>query len=294
MNLSNSLKNFQQKQQETAAFSTAINNKNTHNKNIANKPQTEFYKNEQQLPILQPLASATGSGKLLIDTYDLEMNKVSGYFTGEPLIKGYFVNKINPSLVDDFSYLNRNKLVNRRMAIKKQMMNSPGLVPIIKHYDNYTKKNEGEFTLANPTNDDVKRNAKTNKQTKTIASHSSIEKYFQPANAHLYHPFGNISNNEDILEEASLRTFKSLPMQLNSIQKPLTNKQITLSQNINSSSDPKINKSSSSLDMMTNSQNNEFNLNMLRINEDHQYNQDKDEQMIKVRREYYHFLNEFY
>ena len=137
--------------------------------------------------------------------------------------------------------------------------------------------------MANPTNDDVKRNAKTNKQQKTITSHSSIEKYFQPANAHLYHhPFGNISNNEDILEEASLRTFKSLPMQLNSIQKPLTNKQITLSQNINSSSDPKINKSSSSLDMMTNSQNNEFNLNILRINEDHQYKQDKDEQMIKV------------
>ena len=300
MNLSNSTKNFHishQQQMTNSSHNTSTSNiiaNNNINVNItapvALTSQLQFNKYDQ-LPPLPPLSSATGSGKLLIDTYETEMNTVSGYFAGEPLMKGYFVNKINPSLVDDFSYLNRNKLVNRRMAIRKQMRNSAGLVPISKHHENYTKKNESEFTMANPTNNEL--NSKNNiKQQKILTSHSSIEKYFQLANTQLYHPFSS-NNDQDIFEETSLRTFKSLPMQLNSMQKPLTNKQPpSFSQNntYNNIFYTKVNKSASTLegnvnvDFFNNSQNQEFNSNLFQIDEVSQLKQDKDEQPKLVRR----------
>lgn len=124
MNLANSNKNFNSTQQHHEVIS-------------ANK--------YEPLPPLVSSQIGSSDAKLLVSIFDSDANTVSGYFAGEPIQKGYFTNKINPSLVDDFSYLNRNKLVNRRMAIRKQMKNSSGLIAISKTHPNYYYKNKGYF-----------------------------------------------------------------------------------------------------------------------------------------------------
>lgn len=50
---------------------------------------------------------------------DYDLNSVSSYVQGEPLTNGFLLTKINPVLDPDFMYLNRNKLVNRRLVLRK-------------------------------------------------------------------------------------------------------------------------------------------------------------------------------
>lgn len=94
------------------------------------------------------------NGKLLTNRtlnnkIDHELNSVSGYFCGSPVTNGFVTNKVNPLMNNEFAYLNRNKSVNRRLAIKKQIKQSAGLKSITKSYPNYNKP-ASEFTLANP------------------------------------------------------------------------------------------------------------------------------------------------
>lgn len=179
----------------------------------------------------------TDTGRFIIETFDTDINTASGYFCGEPLKKRYFTTQINPSFIDDFSYLNRNKLVNRRVAIRKQMKASTGLVPISKTHPNYFKRSNKEFSLANPN--------LLNQQHLKQKSYSTIEKYYQLSKGSINRmhsmPNNNINNSLSELQidndrdfdrdliyaENSLHTFKSLPIRLNSTQKLLTNKQIT-------------------------------------------------------------------
>lgn len=69
-----------------------------------------------------------------VSQFDYDLNSVGSYFQGEPLTNGFLLNKINPVFDPDFMYLNRNKLVNRRLALRKRVSNSicelaPPLVP---------------------------------------------------------------------------------------------------------------------------------------------------------------------
>lgn len=67
---------------------------------------------------------------------------------------GFVANKINPILDNDFAYLNRNKLVNRRLILRKNIQNSVGLKSYTSPYVNdfLTIKNQidTEYKLANP------------------------------------------------------------------------------------------------------------------------------------------------
>ena len=58
---------------------------------------------------------------------DFNLNSPSNYFQGEPVINGGYSFKINPATSTEFSYMNRNKTVNRRLAIRKHVVNSIGL-----------------------------------------------------------------------------------------------------------------------------------------------------------------------
>lgn len=79
-----------------------------------------------------------------------DMNSVGEYVSGQPLTNGFLLNKINPGTSSNqFAYLTRNKLINRRLSIKKQMDNSSGLQPIIKTNQNYNKATSA-FRVANP------------------------------------------------------------------------------------------------------------------------------------------------
>lgn len=61
--------------------------------------------------------SKSAANKTLPIDYDL--NSVGSYFAGEPLTNGFVLTKVNPVFDVDFSYLNRNKLVNRRLTLRK-------------------------------------------------------------------------------------------------------------------------------------------------------------------------------
>ena len=79
------------------------------------------------------------------------------------------MNKINPGLISsEFSYLNRNKLLNRRLVIKKQMENSRGLQPIIRQNSNFSKATNS-FQIANPDLiDSIELNADKTKLTQEV------------------------------------------------------------------------------------------------------------------------------
>jgi hypothetical protein len=83
------------------------------------------------------------SNSLLKNTQvDFDFNSPSNYFNGQPITNGFCSFKINPTINNEFAYLNRNKLVNRRLAIKKQNDYSLGLVSISKnHVEKSTLKN---------------------------------------------------------------------------------------------------------------------------------------------------------
>ena len=82
---------------------------------------------------------------------DFELNSPSNFFNGQPITNGYYSYRINPTTHSEFAYLNRNKLVNRRIALKKQSDYSYGLPSIGKSPDNITPKNNqkvfSEFAL---------------------------------------------------------------------------------------------------------------------------------------------------
>jgi hypothetical protein len=80
--------------------------------------------------------------------YDL--NSIGQYVTGSPLTNGYIMNKINPGVDNvELSYLNRNKLLNQRLKLRKQMSYSQGLQPIIRQEKKLDKKSSMAFRLAN-------------------------------------------------------------------------------------------------------------------------------------------------
>lgn len=90
----------------------------------------------------------------------------------------------------EFSYLNRNKLVNRRLAIKKTLQNSMGLQSWTNPYINNDAQNtklSSEFTLANPADlyirDDV--------------SVDSSNYYYNNNHEQLNNTFLTSSNNEE-------------------------------------------------------------------------------------------------
>lgn len=79
-----------------------------------------------------------------------EMKSAPSYFSGQPISNGFLAMKVNPTIINDFAYLNRNKLVNRRLAIRKQM-NSSALKAISILPDEFeSTKSFGEFALGNP------------------------------------------------------------------------------------------------------------------------------------------------
>ncbi len=61
---------------------------------------------------------------------DFEFKTPNNYFQGQPITSVGYTYQINPSTNSEFSYLNRNKLVNRRLTIKKQLDCSQGLPSI--------------------------------------------------------------------------------------------------------------------------------------------------------------------
>ena len=65
-----------------------------------------------------------------VSSVDFEHKTPSNYFQGQPVTSGGYTYKINPSTNSEFAYLNRNKLVNRRLTIKKQLDCSQGLPSI--------------------------------------------------------------------------------------------------------------------------------------------------------------------
>lgn len=73
---------------------------------------------------------------------------------GRSKSNGFVANKINPVLDNEFAYLNRSKLVNRRLALRKNIQNSLGLKSFTSPYieDFLTIKNQidTEYKLANP------------------------------------------------------------------------------------------------------------------------------------------------
>jgi hypothetical protein len=78
-----------------------------------------------------------------------DMNSVGERVLGAPLTNGFTMSKINPGTTSDLSYLNRNKLINRRLTIRKHIESSSGLHAIIKPNSTYNKTSTG-FRIANP------------------------------------------------------------------------------------------------------------------------------------------------
>lgn len=81
---------------------------------------------------------------------DFNLNSPSNYFQGEPVINGGYSFKINPATSTEFSYMNRNKTVNRRLAIRKHVVNSIGLPTFGSTGSdiNLTGKNSGKSDFA--------------------------------------------------------------------------------------------------------------------------------------------------
>jgi hypothetical protein len=78
-----------------------------------------------------------------------DMNSIGEHVLGAPLTNGFTSTQVNPGRSSELSYLNRNKLVNRRLTIRKHIENSSGLQAIIKPNSTYNKASSG-FRIANP------------------------------------------------------------------------------------------------------------------------------------------------
>ena len=81
-----------------------------------------------------------------------ENMSASCIINGEPITNWLVTNKVNPVMKNEYAYLNRNKLVNRRLIIKKIFSNSDGLKALGKLTDDLERsKIKSDFLLANPS-----------------------------------------------------------------------------------------------------------------------------------------------
>jgi hypothetical protein len=102
-------------------------------------------------------ASGMASTKLVVlpnhtttSKFSYDMNSVEEHVLGAPFYNGFVMKKVNPGTErGELSYLNRNKLINRRLSIKKQLDSSSGLQPITARPDVPSKVSTG-FRIANP------------------------------------------------------------------------------------------------------------------------------------------------
>lgn len=80
---------------------------------------------------------------------DYDFNSVASYIQGDPLTNGFVLTKVNPVLDPDFLYLNRNKLVNRRLILRK---NNQSLADFSFENENLIDRPVTEFTLSSSAN----------------------------------------------------------------------------------------------------------------------------------------------
>lgn len=115
---------------------SSINNKaNKENNNtslwqdnsVAVKSQTQFESNTANLNASKVNNKEGFGGFSGSSQTDFQFTSPSSYFQSQPVTNGGYTYRINPTTKPEFSYLNRNKLVNRRIAIKKQGYYSAGL-----------------------------------------------------------------------------------------------------------------------------------------------------------------------
>ena len=160
----------QDKSQQTN-YNDFINNTNNNNSTTRVKLElpsirTTLTPGSKMMPIIKENASATDvtltssefnkshsklskrkTAPLLLNK---EMKSAPSFFCSQPISNGFVAQKVNPTTITDFSYLNRNKLVNRRLALRKQLTQS-GLKSISILPDEYENaKAFSEFALGNP------------------------------------------------------------------------------------------------------------------------------------------------
>ncbi len=127
-----------------------------------NKIEFPLVKQSKTMPIIKENMSTTDvctnssdfkSNKKKSKTAPLlnkDMKSAPSYFSGYPVSNGFLAMKVNPTFINEFSYLNRNKLVNRRLSLRKQMHSSTLKAISILPEEFESIKSVGEFALGNP------------------------------------------------------------------------------------------------------------------------------------------------
>ena len=118
-------------------------------------------------------------GVSINDLDEADESKLLSNVLKKTVNNGYYAYKINPSFNPDFSYLSRNLLVNRRLALKKQKENSTGLVPICPPI--VLPIGQKSHSLPNASTTDRPRSHKTNDDAKSnqseVKSENQASKY---------------------------------------------------------------------------------------------------------------------
>lgn len=183
----------------------------TNNNNNFSFPMEEF-ENVNEI-LNDPLENQNANKKFDFDA----ISKYIPDYTGGAISNGFLSKKVNPIVETDFAYINRSKLVNTRLAIKKQMKSSPGLQAITKSYPNYNKI-ESEFTLANPIELDymnMGENAGRASSKKPLIYSGRHYKANPMTPSALYNKNNEMKKNDAfnkniLFDENSINTFKSL------------------------------------------------------------------------------------
>ena len=106
---------------------------------------------------------------------DYDFNSVASYIQGDPLTNGFVLTKVNPVLDPDFLYLNRNKLVNRRLILRK---NNQSLADFSFENENLIDRPVTEFTLSSSANlNRVWNNNSSMEKTSSNSQFKNIRSY---------------------------------------------------------------------------------------------------------------------
>lgn len=158
-----------------------------------------------------------------------DMKSAPSYFSGQPTTNGFLAMKVNPTVMSDFSYLNRNKLVNRRLTLRKQLSQSilKGISVLPDEYENMRPL--ADFALGNPNNL-TKSDYELAKEMPN--SNANDQCVLTPDSARLLDP--NINDSEMIIQAAA-NSIENLPS-IVSNNEDLLLKQAPIQRTIKSSS----------------------------------------------------------
>jgi hypothetical protein len=163
----NSTRELQPQQQPSQQKEKQTRKRDDDKKKQPKKLELPLIRESKMMPIIKENLSSTDMNSVTVDMkskkprqkqnrtapplLNKDLKSAPSYFCGVGISNGYLAMKVNPTTLQDFAYLNRNKLVNRRLSLRKQMTSSclKGISILPQEFE-ALKTIDAEFALGNP------------------------------------------------------------------------------------------------------------------------------------------------